>query len=114
MPVAVSAATASLLLSVPVYLSSTMLAELKRIVADSDIMREDDAQWPAPDSIGRQELEIVMGNEHISFVTAKIGSLVDLEGSADAEGLKAMYFLVQDLRCAVFSLIGLHWKIKPI
>jgi len=62
----------------------------------------------------RQELEIVCGNEHISFVTSKIGSLVDVEESTDAEGLKIFYFLVQDLRCFVFSLIGLHFKIKPI
>ena len=60
--------------------------------------REDDSQWPAPDRVGRQELEVVCGNEHISFVTSKIGSLVDVEDSKDAEGLKIFYFLVQDLR----------------
>jgi protein mago nashi len=30
--------------------------------------REDDKDWPPPDRIGRQELEIVVGNEHISFI----------------------------------------------
>lgn len=39
------------------------------------IMKEDDANWPEPDRVGRQELEIVMGNEHISFTTSKIGEL---------------------------------------
>jgi len=29
------------------------------------IMKEDDHNWPEPDRVGRQELEIVMGNEHI-------------------------------------------------
>jgi hypothetical protein len=29
--------------------------------------REDDRNWPEPDRIGKQELEIVMNNEHISF-----------------------------------------------
>ncbi len=29
---------------------------------------EDDANWPGADAVGRQELEIVLGNEHISFV----------------------------------------------
>lgn len=29
--------------------------------------REDDKNWPEPDRVGRQELEVVMGNEHISF-----------------------------------------------
>jgi protein mago nashi len=104
------------LLSLPptVFLSETTLSELKRIVKESDILKEDDSQWPQPNSDGRQELEIVCGSEHISFVTTKIGSLVDVEGNKDAEGLKTFYFLIQDLRCMIFSLIGLHFKIKPI
>jgi protein mago nashi len=98
-------------------------------------MQEDDALWPPPDRVGRQELEIVMGDEHISFSTSKIGSLVDVNQSKyglfliidyfmltyihlftfrDADGLRAFYYLVQDLKCMVFSLIGLHFKIKPI
>jgi protein mago nashi len=60
-------------------------------------MREDDRNWPEPNYIGRQELEIVMGNEHISFTTSKIGSLVDVEGSRDPEGLRIFYYLVQVL-----------------
>ena len=36
-------------------------------------MAEDDALWPQPDRVGRQELEIVIGDEHISFTTSKIG-----------------------------------------
>ena len=42
------------------------------------VMAEDDALWPQPDRVGRQELEIVIGDEHISFTTSKIGSLVDV------------------------------------
>ena len=150
--------------------------------------REDDANWPMPDRIGRQELEVVRGNEHISFTvcapqpltgrlypvwchrssapatvpvsapttlawqvkpvhlawtfaglrtlehasphwscvrvltcwrarrpqTAKIGSLLDVQESKDPEGLRIFYYLVQDIKCFVFSLIGLHFKIKPI
>ena len=64
--------------------------------------------------VGRQELEIRLGNEHISFETAKIGSLVDVQDSEDPEGLRVMYYLVQDLKCLIFSLISLHFKIKPI
>ena len=74
--------------------------------------RESDSQWPAPDSVGRQELEVVVGDQHISFVTSKIGSLVDVEDSKDPDGLKLFYFLIQDLRCMVFSLIGMHFKVK--
>ena len=92
-----------------------------------------------------------MGNEHISFTTSKIGSLVDVQSSKDPEGLRIFYYLVQvsnttfssfindihqilvilpdlayltlidchfmllqDLKCFVFSLISLHFKIKPI
>ena len=64
--------------------------------------------------MGRQELEIVLGDEHISFTTAKIGSLLDVQESKDPEGLRIFYYLVQDIKCFVFSLISLHYKIKPI
>lgn len=60
--------------------------------------REDDAKWPKKNVVGRQELEVRIGNEHISFETAKIGSLVDVQDSEDPEGLRVMYYLVQDLK----------------
>ncbi|CAD6224508.1 unnamed protein product [Miscanthus lutarioriparius] len=97
-----------------VFVSRAVLREARRIIQESDIMREDDRNWPEPNYIGRQELEIVMGNEHNSFTTSKIGSLVDVEGSRDPEGLRIFYYLVQDLKCFVFSLISLHFKVKPI
>ena len=28
---------------------------------------EEDSNWPEPDRVGKQELEIVIGGEHISF-----------------------------------------------
>merc|ERR1712157_46409 len=96
------------------YVSPECLMELKRIVDDAEIMKENDALWPAPDKVGRQELEILIGDEHISFTTSKIGSLLDINASRDPDGLRAFYYLVQDLKCMVFSLIGLHFKIKPI
>jgi len=96
------------------YVSPPVLYELKRIVDDAEIMKENDQLWPAPDRVGRQELEILIGDEHISFTTSKIGSLLDINASRDPEGLRAFYYLVQDLKCMVFSLIGLHFKIKPI
>eukprot|EP01083_Nonionella_stella_P098144 275920_1 len=96
------------------FLGPEIMSEVKRIVDESDVLKEDDNSWPQPDRIGKQEIEIVSGNQHISFVTSKIGSLVDIEGSKDPEGLKTFYFLVQDLKCLVFSLISLHFKIKPI
>jgi protein mago nashi len=96
------------------YVSPSCLSELRRIVDDAEIMKENDALWPAPDRVGRQELEILIGDEHISFTTSKIGSLLDINASRDPDGLRAFYYLVQDLKCLVFSLIGLHFKIKPI
>ena len=95
-------------------MNESVMAELKRIIDDSEVMKEDDSNWPEPDRVGRQELEVVLGDEHISFTTAKIGSLLDVQESKDPEGLRIFYYLVQDIKCFVFSLIGLHFKIKPI
>ncbi|KAI0126210.1 Mago nashi protein [Xylariales sp. AK1849] len=94
--------------------SSLVIDEIRRIVKASEIMKEDDAKWPQKNKDGRQELEIRLGGEHISFETAKIGSLIDVTESADPEGLRVFYYLVQDLKALVFSLTSLHFKIKPI
>ena len=72
-----------------VYVSEAVLAEVKRIV---EIIKEDDRS-----SDGRQEFEVVMGNQHISFATAKIGSSTCRR--ADPEGLRIFYYMVQDLKC---------------
>lgn len=37
-----------------------------------DDNREDDSQWPTKNVVGSQELEVRLGNEHISF-EASIG-----------------------------------------
>ena len=97
-----------------VFVSESVIAEVKRIVEESEIVREDDKNWPQPNNDGRQEFEVVLGNQHISFATAKIGSLLDVQESTDPEGLRIFYYLVQDLKCLAFSLIGLHFRIKPI
>lgn len=44
-----------------------MISEIKRIIKDSEIMKEDDTKWPQKNKDGKQELEIRLGNEHISF-----------------------------------------------
>ena len=59
------------------------------------LLKEDDNNWPQPDRIGRQELEIIMGDQHISFTTTKLGSLAQVTQSKDPEGLKLFYYLVQ-------------------
>lgn len=58
--------------------------------------------------MGRQELEVRLGKEHISFETAKIGSLVDVQDSEDPEGLRVMYYLVQDLK------VGREWGFAEV
>lgn len=67
-----------------VCVSALLIKEIKRIIKESEIMkcvvqipsklglcwtlaREDDTKWPPRDKDGRQELEIRLGNEHISF-----------------------------------------------
>lgn len=96
------------------YLSASVVEEVKRIIEDCQITKEDDSKWPEANREGRQELEIRMGNEHIAFECAKIGSLLNVQSCDDPDGLSVFYYLVQDLRCLVFSLISLHFKIKPI
>ncbi len=117
-----------------VNLGPAVIAEIKRIIEDSEITKEDDNLWPAPDKQGKkinllhyalsllcayplpgcQELEIKLGGEHISFTSTKIGSLLNVQDSKDPEGFRIFYYLVQDLKCFIFSLIALHFKIKPI
>ena len=47
--------------------SSLMIAEIKRVIKDSEIMKEDDSKWPQKNRDGRQELEIRLGSDHIQF-----------------------------------------------
>lgn len=48
-------------------LSPAVLDEFKRIVVESEIVKEDDTKWPPRNRDGKQELEIRMGNYHISL-----------------------------------------------
>ncbi|KJE94028.1 mago nashi protein [Capsaspora owczarzaki ATCC 30864] len=98
-----------------VYVSRAVLQELKRILADSEITREDGNMWPKPErSGGKQELDIEMDGVRKSFNVSVIGKLSDVDNSNDAEGLKIFFYLVQDLKAFVYSLISMHFKINPI
>ncbi len=94
------------LLSPQAYVHQCVLDELKRVIEDSEIMQEDDALWPSPDRVGRQELEIVMGDEHISFSTSKIGSLVDVNQSK--------YEKENPSYSGYFSYYHFHFKISQM
>lgn len=48
-------------------MSPSVIEEMKRIIRDSEVTKEDDQNWPAPDRVGKQELEIKIDNDHISF-----------------------------------------------
>ena len=96
------------------WVGQLVIDQLRDLIEESEIIREDDEKWPQKNVGGKQELEIRIGNQHISFETAKIGALVDVQDSEDPEGLRVFYYLVQDLKCLIFSLINLHFKIKPI
>jgi protein mago nashi len=97
-----------------VYVSPLVLKEVERIVKESGILELNDFRWPKPDKVGSQEFEISIEGKHIQFNTSKIGSFLDVQSSEDPEGLRVFYYLVQDLKCLVFSLIGLHFRIKPV
>lgn len=53
--------------------SSSLISEIKRIIKTSEIMKEDDKKWPEKNKDGRQELEIRIGGEHISFEASLLG-----------------------------------------
>eukprot|EP00914_Ancora_sagittata_P022085 GHVO01043948.1.p2 GENE.GHVO01043948.1~~GHVO01043948.1.p2 ORF type:complete len:149 (+),score=19.61 GHVO01043948.1:939-1385(+) len=96
------------------YVGGAVMQELRKMIEEAEILAEDDELWPVPDRVGKQELEIVKGKTHISFSTSKIGSLSDVTNSKNPDGLRVFYYLVQDLKCLVFSLITLHFRIKPV
>lgn len=50
-----------------VHVSPLVLCELRRMLVESEVMLEDDRLWPLPDKVGKQELEVIMGEEHIRF-----------------------------------------------
>lgn len=60
-----------------VLLGPLVIEEIKRIIRESEITKEDDNKWPAPDRVGRQELEIKMDREHISFTVSISGVSFD-------------------------------------
>eukprot|EP01086_Lenisia_limosa_P000984 TRINITY_DN11755_c0_g1_i2.p2 TRINITY_DN11755_c0_g1~~TRINITY_DN11755_c0_g1_i2.p2 ORF type:complete len:104 (-),score=36.87 TRINITY_DN11755_c0_g1_i2:72-383(-) len=97
-----------------VFVNTTVIEEFKKIIDQSQIMKEDDSLWPEPERSSMQELEIVMDKEHISFAAAKVGSLLDVQECKDPESFRAFYYLTLDLKAFVFSLMSLHFKIKPI
>lgn len=48
----------------------------------------------------------VRAHDHHPAQTAKIGSLVDIQDSEDPEGLRVFYYLVQDLRVRIVTMLA--------
>ncbi|ORC90697.1 mago nashi-like protein [Trypanosoma theileri] len=92
--------------------SPAVLEEIKRLIISSGVLESDDERWPQPDRNGRQELEIRLGNTHISLVTNKITSLSEVENSENPKGLETFYYFVRDIKSLVLALVSLHFKIK--
>ena len=79
------------------------------------ILQEEDKDWPQPNQDGKQNLEIRVDGKRYCYVTKKFGTLSEVEKcSKDPEALKTFYYLVQDLKSMVLSLINVHFKVKPI
>lgn len=57
-----------------VYVNEIIIDELKRIIEESQILKENDKKWPEPNRVGRQELEIVIGDKKNLISTSKFGS----------------------------------------
>lgn len=97
-----------------VKVSPAVVEEIKRLILQGGLLDCDDSNWPEPDRDGRQELEVHIGNTHLSLVTNKFTLLEEVEKSNDPRGLGAFYFVVRDVKALVLSLISLHFKIKAI
>lgn len=98
-----------------VYIGKIVVDELIRMIEDSKIFDCDDRKWPEPSrELGKQELEITIGDKSTRLIVAKINSFASVADSEDSEGLSIFYYLIQDLKAMIFSLISLHFKVKPI
>ncbi len=104
-----------------VYVSKLIVDEFEKIVKESDMVGESDKRWPeSGGKNGTQELEVVLpsvsgdnGTEFF-FSTSKLGSMSEVANSKDPKGLEKFYYLIQDLKCFIFSLINIHFRVRPV
>lgn len=97
-----------------VCVSMLVLETIKKIVIESQILLESDQDWPDPLRESKQELEVRSGRKVKRFKTKNITSLMSIKSQKNSQGLSVFYYLVQDLKVFVFSLISLHFKINPL
>ncbi|KAG0674555.1 hypothetical protein C6P40_002108 [Pichia californica] len=97
-----------------VRISILVLNTIKKIVRESQILLESDNNWPNATRESKQELEIRAGENLKLLKTQNISSLVSIKLQKDVNGMSVFYYLIQDLKVLIFSLISLHFKINPI
>lgn len=97
-----------------VYISLLVLSEFMKIVRQSQILLENDDEWPKPLRESKQELEIRSGKDQKLLKTNGRLSLVTISNEKDSAGLKTFYYLIQDIKVFVFSLMSLNFKVDPI
>jgi hypothetical protein len=60
------------------------LCDLAQLLLGLQIVKEDDNKWPEPDRVGKQELEVILNGQHISFTCTKLGSVMQVhDGRTD-------------------------------
>mgnify|MGYP001560300686 FL=1 len=96
-----------------VKVSILVLQEFIDIIRKSQILLESDRNWPKVTRESKQEIEIRYGKNKKLFKTKTIVSLSSIRNEEEKESLKIFYYLAQDLKTLVYSLISLHFKIKP-
>jgi protein mago nashi len=75
-------------------------------------MKEEDKRWPEANSVGCQELEITLDGKDKLFSTSKFGSFGEVQNCKDPEGLTVFWYLVQDIKCFVLSLVNAHFRVS--
>ena len=96
-----------------------MIDQIKEIIRKSDILAQDDSKWPRPDKTGTQELEIIGYNEEMKCFDVLDeyyynSRETEIQKSDDPKGLEVFYYLTQDIKSLVFTLIKMHFRVKPV
>ena len=107
-------------------LGTAVLSEIRKMISESHIFSEIDTRWPDKDNSGGQELELRIGSDHISFTCSNIGSVAEIDryyrqenieisgDNPDPLGLKLFFYLCQDMRVLVQSLIKTHFSTRAM
>ena len=62
--------------------------------------------------MGRQELEIRVGDDRKFFSTSKFGTIAEVKKCDDPSGLEVFWYFIQDIKCFALSLINAHYRVS--